>query len=50
VHLLYLNIAAMLALSPRTVEVHRAHIQEKLGVRNLAQLVGEYGAFAAPLA
>lgn len=42
------EIAAMLALSPRTIEVHRAHIQEKLGVRNLAQLVGEYGAFAAP--
>jgi DNA-binding CsgD family transcriptional regulator len=42
------EIAAMLALSPRTVEVHRAHLQEKLGVRNVAQLVGEYGAFAAP--
>jgi FixJ family two-component response regulator len=41
------QIAAVLALSPRTVEVHRAHIQEKLGVRNVAQLVGEYGGFVA---
>ena len=32
-------IAADLGVSPRTVEVHRAHLMEKLGVRSLAQLV-----------
>lgn len=29
-----------LVISPRTVEVHRARIMEKLGVRNAAELVG----------
>lgn len=43
------EIAAMLGLSPRTVEVHRAHIQEKLGVRNVAQMAGEYAGFAGSL-
>lgn len=28
-----------LGISPRTVEVHRAHIMEKLGARNTADLV-----------
>jgi len=33
------EIAAALAISPRTVEVHKTRIMEKLGVRNLAELV-----------
>jgi FixJ family two-component response regulator len=33
------EIAAALSISPRTVEVHKAHIMAKLGVRNLAELV-----------
>jgi DNA-binding CsgD family transcriptional regulator len=28
-----------LGISPRTVELHRAHIMEKLGARNVADLV-----------
>ena len=28
-----------LGISPRTVEVHRAHIMEKLGAKNAADLV-----------
>ena len=32
-------IAAKLDISPRTVEIHRAHVMEKLQVRNLSQLV-----------
>jgi len=32
-------IAADLGVSRRTIEVHRAHLMEKLGVRSLAQLV-----------
>ena len=32
-------IAAALAISPRTVEVHKTRIMEKLGVRNIAELV-----------
>jgi DNA-binding CsgD family transcriptional regulator len=28
-----------LGISPRTVELHRAHIMEKLGARNAADLV-----------
>jgi DNA-binding CsgD family transcriptional regulator len=28
-----------LGVSPRTIEVHRAHIMEKLGARNAADLV-----------
>jgi len=33
------EIAASLNISPRTVEVHKAHIMEKLDVRNVAELV-----------
>lgn len=33
------EIAAVLGISPRTVEVHRTRIMEKLGVRNIAELV-----------
>jgi RNA polymerase sigma factor (sigma-70 family) len=33
------EIAAALRISPRTVEVHKTRIMEKLGVRNMAELV-----------
>lgn len=33
------EIAAALNISPRTVEVHKAHVMDKLGVRNGAELV-----------
>jgi FixJ family two-component response regulator len=33
------EIAAALGISPRTVEVHKARIMAKLGVRNVAELV-----------
>lgn len=33
------EIAAALRISPRTVEVHKTRIMEKLGVRNVAELV-----------
>ena len=33
------EIGRMLGISPRTVEVHRARIMEKLGARNAADLV-----------
>jgi RNA polymerase sigma factor (sigma-70 family) len=33
------EVAAALGISPRTVEVHKTRIMEKLGVRNLAELV-----------
>ena len=33
------EIAATLGISARTVEVHKAHIMDKLGVRNVAELV-----------
>jgi FixJ family two-component response regulator len=33
------EIAAALAISPRTVEVHKTRIMAKLGVRNVAELV-----------
>lgn len=33
------EIAARLAISPRTVEVHKTRIMAKLGVRNVAELV-----------
>ena len=32
-------IAAKLEISPRTVEIHRAHVMEKLQVKNLSQLI-----------
>jgi FixJ family two-component response regulator len=32
-------VADRLGISPRTVEVHRAHVMEKTGARNLADLV-----------
>lgn len=32
-------IAAELDISPRTVDVHRSHIMDKLGVRSIAELV-----------
>ena len=32
-------IAHDLSISPRTVEVHRAHLMKKMGVRNAASLV-----------
>ena len=35
----YREIAAALGISPRTVEVHRAHLMEKLGVRSITELV-----------
>lgn len=34
------TIAQKLALSPRTVETHRAHLMDRLGVSTLAELVG----------
>ena len=33
------EVARQLAISPRTVEVHKARIMEKLGARNLAELI-----------
>ena len=33
------EIATRLRISPRTVEIHRAHVMEKMGVRFLADLV-----------
>ena len=33
------EIASLLGISPRTVEVHKMRIMEKLGVRNIAELV-----------
>jgi two-component system response regulator FixJ len=33
------EIASKLAISPRTVEFHRAHIMEKTGAKGLAELV-----------
>ena len=43
------EIAAELGISPRTVEVHKTRIMEKLGVRNVAELVRfALGARAAP--
>jgi RNA polymerase sigma factor (sigma-70 family) len=42
------EIAAVLGISPRTVEVHKSRIMEKLGVRNVAELVRFAMAAAAP--
>lgn len=36
------EIAQLLTLSPRTIEVHRAHLQEKLSVKNVAQMAADY--------
>jgi two-component system response regulator FixJ len=36
------EIGRALALSPRTVETHRAHLSEKLQVQTLAQLIRQY--------
>lgn len=33
------EVGALLSISPRTVEVHRARVMEKLGARNVADLV-----------
>ena len=33
------EVASLLGISPRTVEVHKMRIMEKLGVRNIAELV-----------
>lgn len=42
------EIAAALGISPRTVEVHKTRIMEKLGVRNVAELVRFALAGSAP--
>ena len=41
------EIAVALAISPRTVEIHKTRIMEKLGVRNVAELV-RFAVAAAP--
>jgi len=41
------EIARTLALSPRTVETHRANLFAKLGCESLAQLIRRYAALAA---
>ena len=41
------EIASVLGISPRTVEVHKTRIMEKLGVRNVAELV-RFAIAAAP--
>ena len=33
------EVAARLGISPRTVEVHKAHLMTKLGARSLAELI-----------
>jgi two-component system response regulator FixJ len=33
------SIAHDLAISPRTVEIHRAHVMEKMGARSLSELI-----------
>jgi two-component system, LuxR family, response regulator FixJ len=38
------DIGRALALSPRTVETHRANLFDKLGAESLAQLVRRYAA------
>ncbi len=40
------EIARALALSPRTVETHRAHLSAKLETESLAQLIRRYAALA----
>lgn len=41
------EIAELLGLSRRTVEIHRAHIQKKLHVRNTTQMAAEYTELAS---
>lgn len=41
------EIAQLLTLSPRTIEVHRAHLQEKLSVKNVAQMAADYNGLQA---
>jgi FixJ family two-component response regulator len=41
------EIAQLLTLSPRTIEVHRAHLQEKLSVKNVAQMAAAYNGLQA---
>jgi two-component system response regulator FixJ len=36
------EIGRALALSPRTVEAHRAHLFDKLGAGSLAQVIRQY--------
>jgi DNA-binding CsgD family transcriptional regulator len=43
------EIAQLLTLSPRTIEVHRAHLQEKLSVKNGAQMAADYNGFQAQI-
>jgi two-component system, LuxR family, response regulator FixJ len=33
------EIGARLAISPKTVEIHRAWMMERMGARNLAELI-----------
>jgi len=40
------EIARTLALSPRTVETHRANLFAKLGCESLAQLIRRYATLA----
>lgn len=40
------DIGRALALSPRTVETHRAKLFAKLGAESLAQLIRRYAALA----
>lgn len=40
------EIGRALALSPRTVEAHRAHLFDKLGAPSLAQLIRQYATLA----
>ncbi len=42
------EIGRALALSPRTVESHRAHLFDKLAVDSLAQLIRRYAALVHP--
>jgi FixJ family two-component response regulator len=42
------EIARALALSPRTVETHRAHLSAKLQAESLAQLIRRYACLADP--